>query len=269
MGLFNKKESVENILNLSNETYKRMKIIQKYSRQNSYQEAFKHADKGDFSGLIEIGSLLHYGEIAYNVTGKGWLKDGEFKEFFGKDWGASVKIFEFVVENKGHTGNSWIYTRIAEMYFEGGNGIEKDVKKSAEWAKREPNERYLAGIYMYGKYGVEVDKELAFKMYKTFAQNGDYNAGTIVGMVGFKCPRCENFMSLNTLSCNNCGGAIYETKTHASRATGVNTLTGEVHYQNYSTGKELRCEKCDKGFNGWHCPKCNTLATMGNYGLHK
>jgi hypothetical protein len=144
-----------------------------------------------------------------------------------------------------------------------------NTEEGIELCKRYGYNAIIGDIYMQGRGNINVDKEEAFRWYRLAAQQGDHKCGKIVGMVGFKCPKCDHITPLNTLSCNNCGGVLEEKETRDSRPSSVNTYTGEVYYRSYSTGDKLYCAKCDKYFGTCNCTKCNAIASMHNYGLHR
>jgi len=243
--------------------------------ERDYREAVKwyklSAETGNPYAQVKLGHIYQYG---------GYWVERDYKE--------AIKWYTMVAEKNNpevqvlidryypptYRKNSAAIIKIAlnglgEIQYVGGDKTGKCIEEVFETLKRNKSYVDLGDIYLEGKYGVKRDKEEAFKWYRLAMQNGDHRRNVVAGMVGFICPRCDNRMPVNTLSCNNCGGEIDERESTSSRISGIDPFSGNIHYELCSSGRYLACKKCNKTFNGWYCPKCKTEANMSNYWLFK
>ncbi|MCL2148276.1 MAG: sel1 repeat family protein [Methanomassiliicoccaceae archaeon] len=129
-------------------------------------------------------------------------------------------------------------------------------------------EKYNVGRgYMEGKR-VERNLEEAYGWLKLAADWGHMPAKELLGVWGFKCPRCQNLLPIRSIPCGNCGGSL-EVVTRETSVPDYVDYIGVVHYKTITGPQYMRCTKCSNEY-GWTSCKCGTNCSMSkNYGLHE
>jgi len=107
------------------------------------------------------------------------MDDGDFSQ--------SLTLFKQAAAD----GKSAALEHVAQIYLEGGNGVEKDYAAAMEWAQKAADvgqgrgNLYLGQIWMNG-LGATADFEKALAFFKKADDEGDMKAGRYVGLIAQK-----------------------------------------------------------------------------------
>jgi len=236
--------------------------MERYNYNYNLEKCIKKLEEENFSYYLNsLAFALYEGKIVD--------QSGKNEKNIEKDWDGALKIFKFLHEKKGEC-----YTIIAEIYYIGGNGVERDLEKSAEWAKANTSKISLMMTYRSGKYGVEVNEEMAMKIQKEIEQEQRKEAELEEqkekekeAKKGLNCSLCKCFTPLKTMSCKKCGGDIsYVTYVPGTVPTHVDVYTGTIQYSKVGqTEYYFSCNKCGVRYDKWRCPQCSRELTVSNY----
>ena len=213
----------------------------------------KRAERGDAASQHEIGSIFYFG------------KDGVVK-----DEQEALKWYKLAGEQKHKLAIGFIIVlesdpvEVLRWRKFATEVYDSDPKYQSESAEN----LYQIGLMYDQGLGVEKDSDEADKWYKLAADRGHRGAQRALRIVGFKCPKCANFMPLRDLRCE-CGSELSEVMGKKTVAAGLTFYgnSADIRYEERDTGYIPGCLKCTKVIESCHCSKCNTsYPRRGNYG---
>jgi len=148
------------------------------------------ADKGDVVALFRLSD--------YYLYGKEVKKNYSQAVFYLKKLSQSENVLKkILLHNQLHWGvgfgsvfDTYVYVdneyladnKLADCYFQGGYGLEKNISKALEWLKKSANKGNvnamlkLANCYLTGSEGVAINKDNVVKWLETAAESGNQNA---------------------------------------------------------------------------------------------